>query len=248
MLKSDTKAYPAFDENKWLKFAFPVTIFSIFLSLTLPNIIFLILQYLNIKPDIFSLIILGTIPVQLSLIFPLWITAFILRNNISISGIKEKFKLCNWRNIYIIECIKVELIILIPLCLITYTVHSLLVYFDYSTSSPIEYLLSRADLKGIILIFFVSVFLAPIAEEIIFRRMFYSFSLKLMNKYAAITITSFLFAALHGGLVQILPLALLGCVLQLLYIKHKSIYPCLILHSIHNFIMMTLFIIAWNLS
>jgi uncharacterized protein len=237
-----------FDEEKWLKIAFPVAVFSIFCSLTLPNVIFLLVQYLGFNINSFIRILLGTIPVQLSLLLPILIVIFILRKKTDIAGIKHKLNLQFWNKMYLLEAVKIELIIFLPLCILTYAIHSLLIRIGYNPASPITILLSTADFKGIILIFLVSVFIAPIAEEIVFRRIFYSFSAKLMNKYAAVVITSFLFAALHGGLVQIVPLALLGCILQVLYLKYDSIYPCLILHAVHNFIMMSLFVFAWTFT
>ena len=236
-----------YDENKWLKIAFPVAIFSIFCSLTVPNVIFLVAQYLGCIPDSFMRIALGTVPVQLSLLLPILIAAFLHGRKFSISDVKRKLKLISWSNKYIIEALKVELIIFIPLCVLTFAIHFLIIYFGYDPSSPITNLLAVADLKGVLLIFFASVFIAPIAEEIIFRRIFFSFSIKVMSRNSAVIITSFLFATLHGGLVQIIPLTLFGCVLQVLYIKHKSLYPCLILHSLHNFIMMSLFLVSWIL-
>jgi membrane protease YdiL (CAAX protease family) len=246
MIELKCKDMQNFNEFKWLKIAFPVAVFSIFCSLTLPKIIFLAILYFDININSFFRILLGTIPVQLSLLLPILITIFILRKKTEIAGIKNKLKIFRWNKKYLLEALKIELIIFLPLCILTYAIHSLLIRLGYNPSSPITVLLSTADLKGIILIFVISVFLAPIAEEIIFRRIFFSFSVKLMSRNSAIIITSFLFAALHGGLVQIVPLALLGCILQTLYIKYDSIYPCLILHALHNFIMMSLFTIAWS--
>jgi membrane protease YdiL (CAAX protease family) len=248
MINSIKDSKQLFDDEKWLKIAFPVAVFSIFGSVVIPNIIFLIVHLFDKTPGSFARILLASIPVQLSLLLPVIIATALQTGYFSLEDVKTKVKLVCWKSAYIAEVIKIELIIFLPLCILAFVTYSLLVYFGYDPSSPITTLLESADLYGIGLIFFVSIFIAPVAEEIIFRRVFYSFSVKLMNENSAVIITSFLFASLHGGLVQIIPLTLFGCVLQKLYIKHNSLYPCLLLHGIHNFIMMSFFLASWILT
>ena len=233
------------EERKWLNTAFQIAIFSIFCSVAIPNFILLLIRLTGHIPDTFDQILLGSIPVQLSLLLPLALYQLVKYKSLFLTHSCELLKLQNWKFKYIEEALKIEFMIFIPLCIIAFGIRYLLVYLGYDPSSPITLILEKADLKGVLLIFFIAVFVAPIGEEIIFRRIFFGFSEKLMSKTPAMIITSFAFATLHGGIVQLIPLIILGCILQQLYIKNQSLFPCIVLHAIHNFITMSIFTAIW---
>jgi len=115
-------------------------------------------------------------------------------------------------------------------------------YFGINPSSPIIEILKNSPSGSILILFFISVIVAPIVEEYVFRMIIFSFIEKIFGVLPALILTSFIFAVLHGGFVQLVPLFLLAVVLQLLYMRYKSLYPSIFLHMLHNLIIMALFI------
>ncbi|UTI64543.1 CPBP family intramembrane metalloprotease [Paraconexibacter antarcticus] len=82
----------------------------------------------------------------------------------------------------------------------------------------------------------VTVF-APIAEELMFRAYIFPALRNWKGTWPAVVITGLLFGGLHvlsAPAYAIAPLALFGGLLCLLYLRTKSIYPCIALHSINN--------------
>jgi len=124
---------------------------------------------------------------------------------------------------------------------------SLKLGFDFSSSAIIE-LLTKANKFGIALIFILSAIVAPIVEEIAFRRVVFTFITRIFGSTNSIILTSFIFACMHGGMVQLIPLFILSLALQYLYIKNNSLFPSILLHCIHNSIIMLLFILGKIIS
>ena len=94
--------------------------------------------------------------------------------------------------------------------------------------------------------YILAVLLAPITEELVFRR---SFIYSTNNKYIYSIITGFLFASVHVisslkygpiMLLYILVYLPLGIAFGYSYFKTKNIFGTIITHSIHNFISLTL--------
>lgn len=80
----------------------------------------------------------------------------------------------------------------------------------------------------------ITCLLAPICEEILFRGFLFE---KLQGAYSmkkAIIITSLVFGFMHG-LSGIAP-AIVSVVLCIIYKKYHSLIPCIVIHSIHNFL------------
>jgi hypothetical protein len=79
--------------------------------------------------------------------------------------------------------------------------------------------------------------MAPLAEEIFFRGFLFTALRNSWGLWPAATIVGLVFGAIHGGSSNVeflLPLAVLGIALCLLYARTGSLYPCIALHCINN--------------
>jgi hypothetical protein len=81
-----------------------------------------------------------------------------------------------------------------------------------------------------------------LSEEIIFRRIIFSFLCPYTGALAAVVTTSFFFALIHQNLVHLPGLFILGILLQRLYIKYDSLYPAVFLHFLQNAVSMGMII------
>lgn len=228
--------------DKWVEIGCPVLIFCILAALYIPPLF----QTDSLKVYLSShntlMILLSVAPSQfLFLIGPLAVAFFTSRS----ASLREKLALISWKRSYFSEAFKLEMLLIIPLiatAALSYFV-SLKLGYDFS-SAPIIELLSKADKFGIALIFIFSAIVAPIVEEIAFRRVIFTFMTRIFGSNPSIILTSLIFACMHGGLIQLLPLFILSLALQYLYIKNNSLYPAILLHCIHNSIIMLLFILG----
>jgi uncharacterized protein len=78
---------------------------------------------------------------------------------------------------------------------------------------------------------------APICEELLFRGFIFRALRNWRGPWPAALITGLLFAAVHGlsaPAVDLLPLAVLGILLCLVYEWSGSLYPCIALHVLNN--------------
>jgi membrane protease YdiL (CAAX protease family) len=80
--------------------------------------------------------------------------------------------------------------------------------------------------------------IAPIAEELLFRGYIFTALRGWAGVWGSAAITGILFGAIHVDpdrpAAFLLPLAVFGFILCLLYWKTGSLYPCIALHSINN--------------
>ncbi|MDE3069170.1 MAG: CPBP family intramembrane metalloprotease [Acidobacteriota bacterium] len=78
---------------------------------------------------------------------------------------------------------------------------------------------------------------APIGEEILFRGYVFGALCNWRGPWPAALVTGVLFGAVHAGsapAVDLVPLAVLGFLLCLLYRATGSLYPCLAVHALNN--------------
>lgn len=78
---------------------------------------------------------------------------------------------------------------------------------------------------------------APIAEELFFRGFFFTALRNWKGVWPAAVLTGLVFGGIHGGSAPagyLLPLAVFGAALCLLYVKTGSLYPCIALHALNN--------------
>ena len=227
------------DRDKWVDIAFPVTIVAIVLGIILPSLLIQLAENFHIILDSFSKVIICIIFVQLLFIIPLMFVAILSSRKIRL---RDKLGLVNWKFRYLKDACFYELILIFPLYAIAAIMYIFFSYLGLDTSSPITSLLSTTSTSSKIMIFILSVFFVPFIEEIVFRRLIFTFMNRLFGVLPSVLLTSLVFAVLHGGIVQVIPLMILGIALQLLYLKHNSLYPSILLHSIHNFITMSIFL------
>ncbi|HEY4896312.1 MAG TPA: type II CAAX endopeptidase family protein [Solirubrobacteraceae bacterium] len=79
--------------------------------------------------------------------------------------------------------------------------------------------------------------IAPICEELLFRGFIFTALRNWRGTLSAATITGLLFGGVHVGsapVLDLVPLAILGFGLCLLYRYSGSLYPCIAAHSINN--------------
>jgi membrane protease YdiL (CAAX protease family) len=98
--------------------------------------------------------------------------------------------------------------------------------------SPIEFF--GTSTLGVILGFVVAGFVAPIAEEIVFRGVLYAQLRCAWGDIAAVLLSSALFAAIHLNAVAFIPLMFVGIVLALLFRRSGSLWGSIISHGIYN--------------
>jgi len=86
---------------------------------------------------------------------------------------------------------------------------------------------------------------APVVEEVFFRGFVLAgFENRLGHSWGNI-LSALLFAIFHLELSSIIPLFILGLILNWLYRKNKSVYPGIIFHAINNLIVIILEILAY---
>lgn len=89
---------------------------------------------------------------------------------------------------------------------------------------------------SIILIGFVLLVLVPIGEEMLFRGIAYTALSNRFGHTKGLLLSALLFAVLHGTVIHLIPLFLMGIALALLYTRSKSLIPSIITHSLVNLI------------
>jgi CAAX protease family protein len=79
--------------------------------------------------------------------------------------------------------------------------------------------------------------IAPVAEEFIFRGYIFPALRNWKGLWPAVVIDGLVFGAIHVSgtpVGYLLPLALFGMVLCLIYVRTRSLYPCMVLHALNN--------------
>ncbi len=80
----------------------------------------------------------------------------------------------------------------------------------------------------------VPAIIAPILEEVIFRKVIFGSLYKRMNFFLAALLSSLVFGAIHGELQHILVYSSMGFVFAYLYVKTKRILTPIIVHAALN--------------
>lgn len=86
---------------------------------------------------------------------------------------------------------------------------------------------------GLVTIITVCV-IAPFAEEILFRGIFLRSFLVNYSTVNAIILSALLFALSHLNIYQIPVALIIGCFLGWLYVRTRSLWPCIVGHSLYN--------------
>lgn len=227
--------------DKWIETACPLMILCVALFLILPSSILMTIGVHNLVADNSILkIVLSIIPSQLVFIVPVLLVAGFSSKNLSLS---LKLGLIKWNPFYIIEAIVWEALLILPLIALAAIVYAVFLRLGYDFTSPVIELLTKTSNYGIGIVFVFAVFIAPVVEEIAFRRVLFIFMTRMFGIFSSTVLTSLVFAFIHGGIVQVLPLFILSMVLQYLYLKHGTLFPSILLHFANNLVVMILFLI-----
>jgi membrane protease YdiL (CAAX protease family) len=107
---------------------------------------------------------------------------------------------------------------------------------DEEDTLPAELGVDESTFALLSVAFLVTV-VAPIGEEIFFRGFFFRAVANWRGIWPAAIITGVVFGAIHAGgspVGFLVPLAIFGVVLCLLYVKTKSLWPPIVLHCLNN--------------
>lgn len=134
-----------------------------------------------------------------------------------------------------IKYLKDGFIIWIICFIIMILINYILIHNNFNTPSN-ELLFRNYLTSDLIFSLIIAIILAPILEELTFRLSFNTIN----NKYLYLVITSLLFGLMHinqtNELIYIIPYGILGLSFGLTYKKTNNIYSSIVIHSIHNLI------------
>ena len=108
----------------------------------------------------------------------------------------------------------------------------------------LDFLLPPNTAKEVLNLAFENIFITiilvsmivPICEEVFFRGFLINGLERKFNLKISLLISSGIFSIFHIHIGSLFPTFILGICLGLFYIKSKSIYPSIFIHSIHNFL------------
>lgn len=105
----------------------------------------------------------------------------------------------------------------------------------------LEFLLpDKISIPGVLIMLVFGGFIVPIAEEIFFRGILYSWLRQTLRIWPAILISSALFGMLHGEISIAGATFLMGIILAWIYEKSTSLWPAISIHIINNSIKLLL--------
>ena len=173
---------------------------------------------------------------------------------ITFKRFKENKNLLQFKPFKFSTVIKISLVNIIITTLISWVLFRGFNYFKNTIQKSFIYFLNRFTGKEsftirtifntyfiykplIIYEFITALIIAPIYEELIFRGVIYDDTKKLFNAKIAALVSSILFGLMHfnGGYSQVIKTAIGGLLSAYCYEKTKSLYACILLHSLNNF-------------
>jgi membrane protease YdiL (CAAX protease family) len=108
---------------------------------------------------------------------------------------------------------------------------------------PLPLIVMKCKPLSLAVLLFGVIVLAPVSEELVFRRVIYGWLASRTGGVVALFLTAAMFAAVHQSLVQFPGLFILGVALQLLYINYDSIWPPVIFHAAQNSLSMLILLL-----
>lgn len=87
---------------------------------------------------------------------------------------------------------------------------------------------------AIIALIVTAIIIAPIAEELLFRGMFYRFLKDRISARAAMVVSAVCFGAIHGNMFSFIPLTFLGMLLVRAYERSGSLKVPILMHALFN--------------
>ena len=102
-------------------------------------------------------------------------------------------------------------------------------------SNPLlQIVLESQDNLALLIFFSTAAVAAPLFEELLFRGFLLPSLTRYLPLWGSILISSFLFAAVHLSLSEVLPLTVLGIVLGFVYSRSRNLLAPILLHSLWN--------------
>jgi len=191
-------------------------------------------------------IIVSSFLMQALFVFGIFLAFFVIPGKYN--DWKSELFLENWRFKYLLTGPIAAIVFFLPLAFVSYGSYIFFKFLkNYLGTSWAwlfgpefklqQYLLSM-NWHYFLIFAFAAVLVAPIVEEIAFRNIiFRSFNVK-FGRGTSIFLTSFIFAAVHLDIEHLPSIFILGVILQLFFIRYKSIYPSIFFHATFNFISM----------
>ncbi|MDD2478376.1 MAG: CPBP family intramembrane metalloprotease [Victivallaceae bacterium] len=112
--------------------------------------------------------------------------------------------------------------------------------FQLPNETALEIIIKNAGTGLFITSALMAVILAPIVEEVVFRRVIFSFASIRQGIPVAFFLTSAVFALIHLDLKNLPGLFVLGMAFQTITLLCRSLYPAVIMHSTNNIIAVTI--------
>ncbi|MFA6100847.1 MAG: CPBP family intramembrane glutamic endopeptidase [Victivallaceae bacterium] len=190
-----------------------------------------LLAGLNEMPKSLMILIVCFPPPLLSLAALLIIFKFTDRRK----SLFEKLGLNKWHLSNFWICVAVCVFMLGISAVTTINFKKILDFFEITCRPPAFLTLALScDTTGFILLSIAAAIIAPVSEEILFRRVIYGFVAARIGIVGSIIFTSLLFAMIHDSFAQFPALFLLGVAFQLTYLHFHSLYPAIVLHFLNN--------------
>lgn len=157
-------------------------------------------------------------------------------------SLKEKLDMKNWQWGYLPNSIIIGFTMLIVNGIITGFLKVVMDSCGYELKAPAIFTLFKdAAPSQIVWLLILVLLVAPVVEELVFRRFLYNYCARCIGSFPAMIAVSLLFAIIHDSNLQMPGLFLLGMVFQMAYNSTRSIYYPVLLHFFNNLISVTIF-------
>ncbi|MCK4983335.1 MAG: CPBP family intramembrane metalloprotease [Victivallaceae bacterium] len=214
---------------------FAISLSLLVLVFLLIPIIFALLAIKNISPVIH--VLLPSVIIIPSLCIAMYFVG-------KPGNLLKKLKLVDLHPDHISISFVSSILLLFVMANFMYIYHKLLTMMGIKVDPPmIEAILKNSDSSSLWWMCLGIIVLAPISEELIFRRFIFGFLAPRCGFLTAMVVTAWLFAAIHLSLYSLPALFLLGIGFQLIYLKFGSIYPAILMHAFNNAIAVTLLLL-----
>jgi membrane protease YdiL (CAAX protease family) len=222
-------------KDKITNIGFAVSWMLIILVFFLIPTIFVVLGIKNINPVVYVLL------PSVIIIPTLCVTMYFAGKP---GNLLRKFKMVNLHPDHVSASFLGVILVLFVAANLTYVYHKLLIMLGIDPKPPpIEAILKNSDANTLWFLCFGIIVLAPISEELIFRRFIFGFLAPHLGFIASMLLTATFFAAIHMSWYSLPALFLLGIGFQLIYLKFGSLYPAIIMHSLNNAVAVTLLLL-----
>ncbi|HEY4386405.1 MAG TPA: CPBP family intramembrane glutamic endopeptidase [Ktedonobacteraceae bacterium] len=149
---------------------------------------------------------------------------------------KETLRVLGFRRFAVWPSLAWVVGLFIGILLINYIYQSLITIFHLNlvTNDQTYYEMSKHAPITVYTVLFISIFIAPVCEEIFFRSFMFMGLVKGMPREIAIVLSALIFAVAHGDVGSFIVLFFIGLALAFLRWRTQSIWPGILLHLLNN--------------